>query len=208
MDSLCSHCMWYKKNPLISKQRWNSVKNPATPGTECEKCIWEFMLRRVWPCMVSIICRPRSGLGSWLEQHSGGPLASLTLEKKRSGADKRGPSPSPERTRGDKGLFPNATAEPAASREDALNCGLLSALPGKIIDGPRRPQKQKADWGLLRCALQGKSHCYHGSESAKKNSRGHWIFSPEPEVSLHSDKFSAAAEGICGEKHIKNTWVI
>lgn len=63
--------------------------------------------------------------------------------RKRSGEDKLTPSPVLERK--DKGLFPNATTEAGASREDALNCCSLSALPGKIIDRAECPEKQKAD---------------------------------------------------------------
>lgn len=87
-----------------------------------------------------------SGCGSWPEQSSGRPLASLTLVER--GVEEIS-SPHPPCRRGgggeDKGLFPNATTEAGASREDALNCCLLSALPGKIIDGAECPEKQRAD---------------------------------------------------------------
>lgn len=76
----------------------------------------------VWPDKLSIVCMFVSGYGSWPEQGSGGPLAFLTLVKR--GVEEIS-SPHPPCWRGggggDKGLFPNATAEAGASREDALN---------------------------------------------------------------------------------------
>lgn len=74
-----------------------------------------------------------------------GPLASLTLVK-RGVEEISAPHPPCRKGGGeDKELFPNATAEAAASREDALNCCSLSALPGKIKDWAECPEKQKAD---------------------------------------------------------------
>ena len=63
-----------------------------------------------------------------------------------------------------------------------MNCYSLSALPGKIIDHGNKRLIE----GRCAATLGGKSHHYHGSESAKKNSRGERKFSSEPEVSLHS----------------------
>lgn len=69
----------------------------------------------VWPCMLSTPCVFVSGCGSWPEQHSGEPLALLTLVER--GVELIS-SPHPLRWRGggDKGSFPNATAKAGASR--------------------------------------------------------------------------------------------
>lgn len=73
----------------------------------------------VWPRKLSIVCVFASGCGSWPEQGSGGPLASLTLVE-RGVEEISSPHPpcwrgEEEEEGGDKGLFPNATAEAGAS---------------------------------------------------------------------------------------------
>lgn len=96
--------------------------------------------------------------------------------------------------------------EPAGRMLWTDACYLLCL--GKIIDGAECPEKQKADWrGRCAVTLGGKSHYYHGSESAKEKFKG-WeeIFFGARGVSRIS---LVLLRGFGGEKkHIKYTWVI